>query len=143
MDSNQKALILLAILISAALILSFVGISYPKAPPPPFSQRPTFVPHSGDIELYYTINVVVTTVNAALLIFLFSTYLGMYRKVKSDFTLGLMVFSITLLLYAISSNPLAQWPFGFRGFGLGPFTLLPNLFTCAALAVLVYLTFRY
>ena len=86
---------------------------------------------------------VLSTVNVALLVFLFSAYLGIYRKVKSDFTLGLMVFSIILLFYALSSNPLLQRVFGFRAFGLGPFAMLPDLFTCVALSVLLYLTFRY
>jgi hypothetical protein len=54
-----------------------------------------------------------------------------------------MVFSLVLLLYALSSNPLLQWVFGFRAFGLGPFAMLPDLFTFVALAVLLYLTFRY
>jgi hypothetical protein len=33
--------------------------------------------------------------------------------------------------------------FGFRPFGLGPFALLPELFTFAALIVLLYLSVRY
>jgi hypothetical protein len=93
--------------------------------------------------LYYGVTVVLSTVNVALLVFLFSAYLGIYRKVKSDFTLGLMVFSVILLFYALSSNPLLQRVFGFRAFGLGPFAMLPDLFTCVALSVLLYLTFRY
>jgi hypothetical protein len=33
--------------------------------------------------------------------------------------------------------------FGFMPFGLGPFAMLPDLFTLVALAVLVYLTTKY
>jgi hypothetical protein len=33
--------------------------------------------------------------------------------------------------------------FGFYAFGLGPFAMLPDLFTCLALTVLLYLTFEY
>lgn len=143
MNKNQKAWIVFATLILVALLVAFLGISYPEPPGRPFAHRPTYPPPPGDIELYYTVRVVLSTINATLLIFLFSAYLGMYRKMKSDFTLGLMVFSMILLFYAVSSNPLVQRLFGFHAFGLGPFAMLPDLFTCVALGVLLYLTFRY
>ena len=143
MKKNQKAWIVFAALIAVALLVAFLGINYLEPFGPPFAHRPTYPPPPGDIELYYVVRVVLSTVNATLLIFLFSAYLGMYRKVKSDFTLGLMVFSMILLFYALSSNPLVQRLFGFRAFGLGPFAMLPDLFTCVALGVLLYLTFRY
>ena len=63
-------------------------------------------------------------------------------KLKSEFTLGLMVFSLTLLLYALTSNPLLQWVFGYQAFGLGPFAMIPELFTTLALAVMLYLTLK-
>jgi len=143
MNKNQKTSIVLAVLIAAALLVALLGVNYLEPMAPPFAHRPTAPPTPGDIQLYYTVKAVLTTINAALLVFLFSTYLGMYRKIKSDFTIGLMVFSTVLLLYALSSNPLLQWGFGFRAFGLGPFAMLPDLFTCVALTVLLYLTFRY
>jgi hypothetical protein len=144
MNTSQKAGIVFATVILVALLVAFLGITYLEPPGPQFEPRPTYPPPPpGDIELYYTVKVVLTTVNAALLIFLFSAYLGVYRKIKSDFTIGLMVFSVVLLLYALSSNPLLQWVLGFRAFGLGPFAMLPDLFTCVALSVLLYLTFRY
>jgi hypothetical protein len=66
----------------------------------------------------------------------------MYRKLKSEFTGGLIIFSLTLLIYAFVSNPLMQSVFGFRGVGLGPFAMLPDLFTFLALCVLLYLTMK-
>jgi hypothetical protein len=36
-----------------------------------------------------------------------------------------------------------MWTFGFRPFGLGPFAMLPDIFTCIALSVLLYLTIKY
>jgi len=97
----------------------------------------------GDIELFYTAKTVVSTVNATLLVFLLITYIDIYRKTQSEFTIGLIIFSMVLLLYALASNPLIHWIFGFRALGLGPFAMLPDLFTCIALAVLIYLTFKY
>ncbi len=97
----------------------------------------------GDIELFYTVKTVISTINATLLIFLLITYIDIYTKTKSEFTIGLIIFSMVLLLYALASNPLIQWTFGFRAFGLGPFAMLPDLFTCVALVVLLYLSVKY
>ena len=61
--------------------------------------------------------------------------------VKSVF--GSIIFCSVLLLYALTSNPIIQWAFGFRPFGLGPFAVLPDIFTFVALAILFYLTMKY
>lgn len=97
----------------------------------------------GDVEFFYIAKTVVSTVNIALLIFLLIVYADIYRKTKSEFTVGLIIFSVILFLYALTSNPMMMWAFGFRPFGLGPFALLPDLFTFAALVVLLYLSIRY
>jgi len=99
-------------------------------------------PPPGDIELFYTIKTVVSTVNVALVIILLLTYIDVYRKTKSDFTVGLIIFSIVLLLYTLASNPIMPLAFGFRAFGLGPFAMLPDLFTFIALSVLLYLSLK-
>ena len=69
-----------------------------------------------------------------------SIYLEIYYKTKSQFSLGLVIFAIALFLYALTSNPLIQGVVGFRLSGLGPFTMLPDLFTCIASAILLYLS---
>jgi len=51
-------------------------------------------------------------------------------------------FSLILLFYTLSSNPLMQLLFGYRAAGLAPFAMLPDLFTTFALAVLLYLTMK-
>lgn len=99
-------------------------------------------PPSGDIEVFYTIKTVISSINLTLLVFLLVTYVDIYRKTKSEFTIGLMIFAMVLLLYALSSNPLVHQLFGFRAFGLGPFAMLPDLFTLAALITLLYLTYK-
>ncbi|PVX23042.1 MAG: hypothetical protein CW691_11765 [Candidatus Bathyarchaeum sp.] len=96
----------------------------------------------GDIELFYKVQTILSSINATLLVFLIATYVDMYRKIKSEFTIGLILFSLTLLLYALTSNPLLQWLFGYQAFGLGPFAMLPDMFTSLALAVLLYLTMK-
>jgi hypothetical protein len=97
----------------------------------------------GDIELYYTIETVISTINVALSIFLLIIYVSIYQKTRSEFTIGLAIFSAVFLLNAVASNPLFRGAFGYRPFGLGPFAMLPDLFTLAALAVLLYLSVKY
>jgi hypothetical protein len=78
-----------------------------------------------------------------LSILLLLVYVSIYRKTRSEFTIGLTIFSAVFLLNALASNPLLRAAFGYRPFGLGPFTMLPDLFTFAALIVLLYLSARY
>jgi len=99
-------------------------------------------PTPGDIELFYTAKTVVSTINVALVVILLLMYIDIYQKTKSDFTVGLIIFSIILLLYTLASNPIMHWAFGFRAFGLGPFAMLPDIFTCIALSVLLYLSVK-
>ena len=99
-------------------------------------------PPPGDIELFYTAKTVVSTINVTLVMILLFTYIEIYRKTKSDFTVGLIIFSMILLFYTLTSNPIMQWAFGFRAFGLGPFAMLPDLFACIALSVLLYLSLK-
>jgi hypothetical protein len=102
----------------------------------------TYYSFVGDMELYYKVKTILSSVNATLLVILLAAYSDMYIKLKSEFTFGLIVFSLILLLYALSSNPLFQWLFGYQAFGLGPFAMLPDMFTSLALAVLLYLTMK-
>ncbi len=123
-----------AFIIATIASLPFVRIIERRMPP-------MSVP--GDIELFYTVQTVVSTINIALLIILLITYGGIYSKTRSEFTIGLMIFSAVLLLNSLTSNPLLLLAFGFRAVGLGPFAVLPELFTLSALVVLLYLTFKY
>ena len=149
MTKYAKIGLILAVLIAVALLSTLWTTTFEPRPPQwqpwkPWEPRP--FPHEkvhGDIELFYTVRTVVSTINVTLLVFLLIIYMSIYEKTRSEFTIGLIIFSMVLLLYALSSNPLLHWIFGFRAFGLGPFAMLPDLFTCAALAVLLYLTLKY
>jgi len=99
-------------------------------------------PPPGDIDIYYTIKTIISSVNAILLVVLLITYIDLYKRTKSEFTVGLIMFGVALLLYALSSNPLVHKVFGFKAFGLGPFAMLPDLFTLIALITLLYQTFK-
>ena len=151
MNKYLKIGIILAILIIVIVVTDYFAIQnalYPEAPllEPrrlPFDNfhpdRNSFV---GDLELFYRVKTVLTSINATLLVILLLTYVDIYKKIKSEFTIGLILFSLILLFYAISSNPIVQSFFGFRAFGLGPFAMIPDIFTSIALAILLYLTMK-
>jgi uncharacterized membrane protein len=138
-NKNAKIWLVLGMLATVALLVAFwTAISAPS--------QPRYFPGGyfpGDIELYYTAKTVISTINIAILIILLITYIGIYRKTKSEFTIGLIIFSIVLLLNVLASSPLVIQGFGFRLLGLGPFAMLPDLFTCVALIILLYLSVKY
>jgi hypothetical protein len=147
MNQNMRIWLILATLIVVAILAALWATStfwFPRFPWEPWEiheRPPENIP--GDIEFFYTAKTVVSTINVTLLIFLLLIYISIYKKTRSEFTIGLVIFSMVLLLNALASNPLVIWAFGFQPFGLGPFALLPDLFTCVALAVLLYLSVKY
>ena len=145
MNRNVRTWLVLGTLIVVAILAAlWTTFRFWLPPSPPWEHRlplPQNIP--GDIEFFYTAQTVVSTINVTLLIILLFTYAGIYKKTRSEFTIGLIIFSAIFLLNALASNPLVIWVFGFRPFGLGPFAMLPELFTSAALAVLLYLSVKY
>jgi len=142
MDKSIKRWLLLAAIVLAAVFVAVYDVTTYTPPPPPLSIRRGHIPE-GDIEIFYMGKSVISTVNVALLIFLLATYVDLYRKVQSEFTIALTVFSMVLLLYALASNPIVYRVFGFRAFGLGPFAILPDIFSCIAVSILIYLSLKY
>ncbi len=143
MDKNVKTGLILGTLIVVAILAALWASSGVWFSPFPLTRRPPSMNIPGDIEFYYTAKAVVSSINVTLSIFLLLIYIGIYEKTRSGFTIGLIIFSMVILLNALASNPLVIWAFGFRAFGLGPFALLPDLFTFVALAVLLYLSVKY
>ena len=145
-DSNKR--IRIGVIVAASIMLAILAWFWASAHPPfaPSLTEPRPPPQReipGDIELYYTLNSVFSTLNATLLVSLLILYVKIYVKRKIEFTLWLAIFCSVLLLDALTSNPIVQWVFGFRPFGLGPFAMLPDLFTFVASIILLYLTIRY
>ena len=144
MNKNGRIWLVLVVLVVVAILSALWATSTVWFPLSPFERRlppPREIP--GDIEFFYTAKTVVSTINVTLLVFLLLSYVDIYRKTRSEFTIGLAIFSGIFLLNALASNPLVIWVFGFRPFGLGPFALLPDLFTFGALAILLYLSVKY
>ena len=151
LNKYVKISIIFAILVVVAVLSDFLATQNAPAPPTSiFAPRQPFDKFNfdrnysvmGDIELFYKVKTILSSINATILVFLLATYVDIYKKLQSEFTIGLILFSLILLLYALSSNPLLQWLFGYQAFGLGPFAMLPDLFTTLALAVLLYLTMK-
>jgi len=134
MNRYAKIGIMLAAVVLMGLLAFFAAASIPPPPPPS---------PPGDIQFYYTANTVVSTINATLSVFLLAAYVELYRKTPSGFTLSLIMVSTALLLSALTFNPYILWVFHFRGSGLGPFAILPGLFTSVTLVVLLYLALKY
>ena len=120
MNKTLKLVIIFTLLVAVALLSYFWATT--NTPTPAF--EPRRLPfdridwdkewfHRGDIELFYTVKTVLSTINATLLVFLLVTYVDIYKKLKSEFTIGLIILSMILLLHALVSNPLMQSIFGF------------------------------
>ena len=136
-------LVVLVTLIAVALLAGFWAALTFYNPRLPWRmlQRPGAI--AGDLEFFYMAKTVVSTINIALLSFLILTYADIYRKTRSQFTIGLLIFSSVFLLKDLASNPMVIRASGFNLFGLGPFALLPDLFEFVALSVLLYLSVKY
>jgi hypothetical protein len=79
----------------------------------------------------------ISFINLGLIIPLFFIYTGIYRKMRSSFTLGLMVVIFALGMYAITSNPLIVSILGGRTGDIGFFQIIPDLCTTVALIILI------
>ena len=138
MNRYAKIGLMLAAVVLMATLSFYAASTIP--PTPPSTSAP---PVAGDEQFYYTTNTVISTINATLSVFLLAAYIELYRKTPTRFTMALMIVSSTLLLNALTFNPYLLWVFHFRGSGLGPFAMLPGVFTLVTLIVLLYLAFEY
>lgn len=126
------AVVGIAVVISAILSLT-IGISNLGLPAhePPVGFEPII-----RMKLF------VTSANTLILLALLWNYITVYRDLPNRFTLSLLLFTVALLLYAVSSNPLFPLVFGYSvGTTLGPFVFLPDVFASIAAIVLLYQSF--
>jgi tellurite resistance protein TehA-like permease len=83
------------------------------------------------------LKIAISFINIGLLVPLFIIYAGIYRKMKSSFTLSLMAVIFALGIYAITSNPLLVSLLGGRAEYIGLFQIVPDLCTTVALIILI------
>ena len=130
---------LLATMFVAMIVAALVG--YLLAAfllPPPDSIPPPPLPE--EMQLMVTLKTMLSFVNLVLIVPLLIIYVGIYREMQSKFTSGLIVVILVFAFYALTSNPLIHFLFGYYASGLGPFTILPDAFTTVALLVLFNLS---
>ncbi|MCK4953319.1 hypothetical protein KAS14_06005 [Candidatus Bathyarchaeota archaeon] len=125
-------------------ILSLLVINIVAVPPascnPFVLGLPPQRPAHPLLTFFILVKTILSSLNSILLIILLVVYLGLYRKTASQFSFGLVIFSLALLLYSLTSNPVIQRLAGFRVSGLGPFTMIPEIFTFIASVILLYLS---
>lgn len=142
--SHRKSIIWIAIiaLIVIAGILAglWAALSFENIFRNPFAPRPVLQFNPADLEFYYVARTVFSTINIGLLAILTETYAILYIKTRSQFTIGLLIFSIVFLIKEITSSPFVIGAFRFTISGLGPFALIEPMFELAALSVLLYLS---
>ena len=103
----------------------------------PIPLPPEFLP---GMLVAISIKTILSCVNIALIILMLVIYVDLYRKIKTNFTAGLLLLIVVLLLNALTSNPLLPLRFGTPVIGAGAFFIIPDLFSTIALTVLFYLS---
>lgn len=94
----------------------------------------------------------ITAGNIVLLLVLLVSYIEIYRKIKSNFTLGLIIFTLALLLQSLSRAvlllliianppPVQVYPLIVNLLGYNPiYVVIPDALEFIALSILLYFT---
>jgi len=142
MRKKIKIMLVSIVLIVVALDAAFWAAYSFYQPLNPLQPLPPPTSNPGDLEVFYIAQTVVSSLNLVLLAILLIVNADIFRKTRSKFTFGLLIFSTAFLFKDLTSSPLVIWLFGFHPAGLGPFALLPDLFELVVLVVLLYLSFE-
>ena len=140
---NKK--ILVAMIILLIVTAGFIGVlltnMYYEAPDrDSIEQNPP--PEREDRDRYVSTKAAFCMINLALSSILIMVYVKVYKETKSEFTIGLIIMMFSLFLYSLLSNPLLPLLFGYKIFGTGPFSMLPDFFAMVALSILLYLSLK-
>jgi hypothetical protein len=92
-------------------------------------------PEFADLNSYFTLRLVLSIFNMLLVVYLLFVYVRSYLLLKSNFTLGIIAFLFSFLLYALSSVPIVHGFFSPFGIG-GVFSFVPMLFSAIGLLIL-------
>jgi hypothetical protein len=144
MKNRFKIGLIFTVLIAVAVVAALWALVALHQPPLDIRRTPPpggFVP--GDFEYFYIAFTIVSTINIALLVIVLLSYVNIYTKTRSPFTIALIIFALAFLLKDLASHPFVVGLFSFRAYGLGPFAFLPGVFEMVALSVLLYLSVRY
>ena len=105
MSNRFKIGIILTVLITVAVVTALWALVVLHEPPFIIRAPPPggFVP--GDFEYFYVAFTIISTINIALLVMVLLTYVNIYNKTRSPFTIGLIVFALAFLLKDVASHP--------------------------------------
>jgi hypothetical protein len=138
------AIIGLLVVILVVLIGPLNTLAFVQSQDRPLLERLTpeqLMEISNMLAIYIKGRTILAVINMGLLLYLMFLYGGIYRETKSNFSLCLLLLSITLFLYAITSNPIMIWINGFQSASIwNMFNILPDIFTTLASAILIYLS---
>jgi hypothetical protein len=93
---------------------------------------------SFDMYNYFLLRFAFGVVNVALVIYLLFVYVKDYMRLKAKFTLGIIAFLFSFLLYALSSLPLLPIVLGPNGRDI--FSFVPMLFSAIGLLIFAKLS---
>lgn len=93
-------------------------------------------------QVFNSINIIIGFANIMLLLILLYVYLKNYRKIKSKFTIGLLLFASLLLLQNALSVSFLVFLEGFGGPGLGYPQFFLNITEFMALFTLLFITWE-
>jgi tellurite resistance protein TehA-like permease len=142
MENKNLVFIILISVIVFVLASMTVPVILKMQPPAP-GQQPGPVqpgqqqPAPAGREETKQLKTAISFINIALIIPLFIIYAGIWRGLKSSFTLGLLAVIFALGMYAITSNPLIVGLLGGRIGDIGLFQIIPDLCATVALVILV------
>ena len=134
-SNNYSPLIITTLIIIASIILVYIsglalGLSY-------FDMDTTgrMINQSFLIE-----RILVNSIASILIAIVLNTYISIYLKTKSKFSLGLVIIAISLLVQTLTANPFLLDLFNFRLAGSGLFSLVSSITTMIAIIALLYLS---
>lgn len=107
-----------------------------------FFMRNTFFSIFNFAETVIIIKVFFTSLNIILLTGLLVNYVQIYREIPTSTSRSFLIFSCSLLLYALASSPLIRVLLGFETITIGPFTYMPDLFASLATLTILYESYK-
>ncbi len=145
---KTKAIIYLLVFIIVGLliglVLARVSIAYAQTKiNEKYGDNPRLQQLVGAYADMYTLGTITICINIFLLLGLLYVYLDSFRKTKSSFVFGLVLFIGVLFIQSIVSLPVLQAALGNTGYALSTSKLLevlPNMFETLALVILFYLS---
>jgi hypothetical protein len=140
MKKNTLIGIYFASLIIAVLLglgLSQILVAFVEGAHFPLPIPPEYLPA---LKIALKLKAVVSFVNIALIFLMLGIYIDLYRKIKTNFTAGLLLLILVLLMNALTSNPFLFLRLEGAILGPGMGLIIPDLFTTIALTVLFYLS---